>query len=227
MVETQIFSLNMVTELSKEDSICLQIITELRNKRIQDNRYLFRNNLRKLGWFTAYEISKHLNYNSSEIETPLAKMQSGFLESKVVLLPILRAGIPFFNGFEDVYSNAEVGFIGSWREEGVEHENPESKVGYVTSPQLDNKTVILVDTMLATGNSIIESLTYLSKFGTPESLHVACVIASEAGINFVNEKLEGKGHIWATAIDPELNSNAYIVPGLGDAGDLSYGHKLH
>ena len=173
----------------------------------------------------AYEISKRLHYSKAEITPPLASMQSEVLDEQVVLATIFRAGIPFHQGFLDYFDRAQNAFVSAYRKYR-EKENFDVFIEYIASPRLDGKTLILVDPMLATGSSMELSYRALLTKGTPANIHVASVIASQDAIDYIRATFpEENTTVWVGAIDPEINSHSYIVPGLGDAGDLAYGVK--
>ena len=171
----------------------------------------------------AYEISKELNYRDEIIPTSLGQKHMKVPESDVVLLTILRAGLPFLEGFQRIFDRADTGFIGAFRVEGAEELRIQA--GYVAVPNLTGKKVILLDTMLATGKSVEEVLRLLKGHGQPTHLYLASVIAAPEGIRYLSETTKGAVSLWTFAIDEKLNADFYIVPGLGDAGDLSFGEK--
>lgn len=211
--------------LSAENSIANHFIAELRNKDIQQDRHRFRTNLKRLGQLIAYEISKKLEYGSKSIQTPLADMDIQVVKDEIVLISIMRAALPFHEGFLDMFNQADAGFIGAWRKES-EGDEIEVSLEYMAAPDLNGKTLILVDPMLATGKSLIKCLNQLMKHGQPRQLHIASVIAAPEGIELVNNSIEQPFELWVGAVDDHLNEQSYIVPGLGDAGDLSFGSKL-
>jgi uracil phosphoribosyltransferase len=200
-------------------------MTELRDVNVQGDMMRFRRNLHRIGEIMAYEISKRLHYSKAEINTPLASMQSDVLDEQVVLATIFRAGIPFHQGFLDYFDRAQNAFVSAYRKYR-EKENFDVFIEYIASPRLDGKTLILVDPMLATGSSMELSYRALLTKGTPANIHVASVIASQDAIDYIRATFpEENTTVWVGAIDPEINSHSYIVPGLGDAGDLAYGVK--
>ena len=172
----------------------------------------------------AYEISKKLDYQSKSVQTPLGTSEIQVLKEKPVLITVLRAGLPYFNGFQNYFGQSDCGFIGAYRKESSE--SLTIKLDYLATPTLEGRTVILIDPMLATGQSVIKSVNALLAHGKPSQLHVAALVASPEGINYLNEHLKIKFDVWTWALDEKLNDQFYIVPGLGDAGDLSYGEKL-
>ncbi len=208
-----------VHNLSQQESILNSFMAEIRDKNIQSDRLRFRRNMERAGEIIAYEISKTLDYISRPITTPLGISNCQVLEEQPVLATILRAGLVMHQGFLNVFDSA-------YRLHHGDSDSFEVKVEYLASPEIDGKTVILCDPMLATGSSMVLAYKALLKRGLPKHIHIATVIASEAGINFVQENLPDNITIWAAAIDSELTPRAYIVPGLGDAGDLAYGEKV-
>ncbi len=216
----------MVHNLSKDISILNQYISEIRNVEVQNDRLRFRTNLERIGSVMAYEISKHLEFTSKEIETPLGIARCETINSKIVLATILRAGIPMHQGLLTVFDHAENAFISAYRK----HEKDGGfsiKLEYVSKPDLTDKILILCDPMLATGASM--GLTYKSLIqdSKPKHTHIVAAIASAEGVNYMERNFSKKDiTIWAAAIDDELTAQSYIVPGLGDAGDLAYGKKL-
>ncbi len=215
----------MVHHLGKENSVVNQFVSELRDIQIQQDSMRFRRNMERLGEVFAYEISKKLNYRPREVTTPLGELDVLVPEKTPVLATILRAGLPFHQGFLNMFDQAESAFISAFRKH---HKDGRFtiQVEYVSCPELDNKTLIVCDPMLATGSSLVLSCKELLQFGQPDEIHVATVIASTQGIEYVRKHLpHRKVHIWTAAIDEELTAQAYIVPGLGDAGDLAYGKK--
>ena len=214
-----------IINFADRPSLVSQYMTELRDVNVQNDMLRFRHNLRRIGEIMAYEISKRLSYTKKEITTPLAPMQSDVLSEQVVLATIFRAGIPFHQGFLDFFDHAQNAFVSAYRKYR-EKENFDVFIEYIASPRLDGKTLILVDPMLATGSSMELSYRALLTKGTPAHIHVASVIASQQAIDYVAGTFpEDNTTIWVGAIDPEINEHSYIVPGLGDAGDLAYGIK--
>ncbi len=184
----------------------------------------FRRNLERIGEIMAYEISKTLNYKTEALQTPLDTANCRIIADKVVLGTIFRAGLPFHQGFLNTLDKAENAFVSAYRKYR-EKENFDVFIEYIASPRLDGKTLVLVDPMLATGTSMELSYRALLTKGTPAKIHVASVIASQAAIEYVKKHMPDNTTVWVGAVDPEINSHSYIVPGLGDAGDLVYGTK--
>lgn len=210
--------------LSQQASIANQFLAELRNKQIQKDRMRFRKNLERLGEILAYEVSKSLSYQEEEIETPLERMKMQLPSDQVVLVAVLRAALPFYQGFLNFFDQAESGFIGAFREESGEKLTV--NLGYHASPNLDNKVLILVDPMLATGQSCVESLQTLLKHGTPKAIHLVSAFAAPEGVEYLKKTITVPYSLWLGTLDEKLNSLSYIVPGLGDAGDLAFGEKI-
>ena len=218
------FTFFMIYNLSEKNSIANQFLLELRDKNLQQDRMRFRKNMERLGEIMAYEISQRLSYKSHEVETPLAKTTIPVFEQQPVLISVLRAGIPYFQGFLNFFDRASSGFIGACRQEG--EENITINLDYISSPSLEGQTVILIDPMLATGKSFIKSIDFLKRYGKPVHIHLAALVSSPEGIDFIKRNVNDAYTLWTFSIDKELNSKFYIVPGLGDAGDLSYGEKI-
>ncbi|MGY6522474.1 MAG: uracil phosphoribosyltransferase [Mongoliitalea sp.] len=213
--------------LSAIPTIANKLIAELRDSQVQKDSMRFRHNLKRLGFMLAYEISKDLDYEPQEIATPLAKTTIPLPEN-VVLISVLRAAMPFFNGFLEVFDHAESGFVGAYR---VESKNSDDAVEidylYQACPNLEGKIVIIIDPMLATGKSFVKTFQNLLKNGSPKTVHIAAVIAAPEGVDYIQKHLQGYSvKIWTCALDSHLNEQSYIVPGLGDAGDLAFGEKL-
>lgn len=217
-----------IIDLSKENSIIGQYMAEIRDQNYQKNRLLFRNNIRRIGEYEAFAISKTLNYKSQEVATPLGISSVNIPSDKIVLATIFRAGLPFHEGFLNVFDHAGNAFVSAYREYKDEaHHEVGIHVEYLATPSIEEKTLIIADPMLATGGSMeLGYKAFLTK-GTPRRIHVCCVIATPEGIEHIKSTLPNdKTTIWCAAIDPGMNEHKYIVPGFGDAGDLCYGDKL-
>ena len=217
-----------VINFSEQNSIINQYMAEMRDVEYQKNRLLFRNNIERIGEFEAFEISKTLNYKEKEITTPLGISRVSVPTDKVVLATIFRAGLPFHNGFLNIFDKAGNAFVSAYREYKDEaHHEVGIHVEYLATPSIDEKTLIIADPMLATGGSMeLGYKAFLTK-GTPKKIHVCCVIATPEGIEHIKKTFpEDKTTIWCAAIDPGMNEHKYIVPGFGDAGDLCYGDKI-
>ena len=212
--------------LNQHNSIASHYLSELRHVHIQQDRMRFRKNLERLGEIMAYEISKNMTYTSQPIETPFLEISTPLLESQPVIISVLRAAIPFFQGVLNVFDQANCGFIGAFRKEGNADEAIEIELGYTAAPSIEGKEVILVDPMLATGKSFVECINVLSKNGVPRKVHLLSVIAAPEGLAYIKQNLQVPYAIWTCALDDHLNELSYIIPGLGDAGDLAFGPKL-
>jgi uracil phosphoribosyltransferase len=210
--------------LSKQPSIANQFLAELRNVQVQKDSMRFRKNLERLGEVLAYEVSKTLSFQTKEVVTPLENTAMAVPSDQVVLVAVLRAALPFYQGFLNFFDQAESGFIGAFREEGTEKLTV--NLGYHASPSLDNKVLILVDPMLATGQSCVAALQTLLQHGTPKAIHLVAAIAAPEGVQHLAEHISQPYSLWLGTLDERLNEKAYIVPGLGDAGDLAFGAKL-
>ncbi|MBR2976519.1 MAG: uracil phosphoribosyltransferase [Alistipes sp.] len=217
----------MVNILNTQNTILNKFISEMRDKRVQCDSMRFRRNMERVGEIMAYEISKRLNYTTRMVETPLGIAAVEEISDKVVIATILRAGLPFHQGFLNFFDDAENGFVSAYRKS-----RPDGSfivdVEYVSTSSLSGKTLILVDPMLATGTSLM--LVYdalVRRAGEPDHTHFAAVFASEQGVDYVKKHTSpDKCTLWCAAVDEELTSKSYIVPGIGDAGDLAYGVKL-
>lgn len=214
-----------VINFAKEHSLINQYMTELRDTKVQTDMLRFRRNLERIGEIMAYEISKTLDYDIVDTVTPLATAKSEVISTPLVLATIFRAGVPFHQGFLNYFDHAENAFVSAYRKY-KEKENFDVCIEYLASPRLDSKTLILADPMLATGASMELSYRALLTKGEPAHIHVASVIDSQQAVDYIKAHFpEEKTTIWIGAVDPEINSHSYIVPGLGDAGDLAYGIK--
>jgi uracil phosphoribosyltransferase len=213
----------MFFNIGEANSIANQFLIELRDNSVQQDRLRFRRNVERLGEIMAYEISKKLNYTQRKVETSLGSLSIGAPNSPV-LITILRAGLPYFTGFQNFFDHSECGFIGAYRKEGGSEIT--INLDYMASPSLNGKTIVLIDPMLATGKSLIRSINELFKNGQPNHIHIATLIAAPEGITFVQKELMNNYSLWTFAVDEKLNEQSYIVPGLGDAGDLSFGDKM-
>ena len=214
-----------VVNLSERNSLLNQYLKEIRSIDIQKDSLRFRRNIERIGEVMAYEISKRLNYKTVTVQTPLAPCDCRAIADNVVLGTILRAGLPFHQGFLSYFDDAENSFVSAYRKY-KEKEHFDIHIEYIASPRLDDKTLILVDPMLATGASMDLAYQALLTKGTPERIHIASVIASKQAIDYIKAHFpEDKTTVWVGTIDEVINSHSYIVPGLGDAGDLAFGIK--
>lgn len=216
--------MNIINDLSKLPSVVNNYMHDLRNVKVQADRERFRNNVRRIGRVIGLELSKSLRYEKREISTPLAKLDQTVLSSRLVVVTVLRAGLPLHEGLLDVFPEAENGFISAYRKHTGSSFSID--VGYVACPNPNGKVLILSDPMLATGQSFIAAWQALLEYGTPEKVVLAAVIASAEGVKYIQKHAPSEFELWVGVIDPELNEKKYIVPGLGDAGDLSFGEKL-
>ena len=217
----------MVYNLGKTNSILNQFLAEIRSQEIQTDRMRFRRNMERLGEIFAYEISKQLDYESQEINSPLGVSEMNLLQETPILATILRAGLPLHQGLLNYFDQADNAFISAYRKH---HKNGrfDIELEYISCPDIKNKILILADPMLATGASMEITYKSLMQFGTPKHTHIVAAIASLEGINYLKRNLNMTNvSIWVASIDDELTAQSYIVPGLGDAGDLSFGNKLH
>ncbi len=213
----------MVINLSQHYSILCDWIAEIRDQSVQTDRMRFRRNLERIGEVAGYEISRQLAYEELEIQTPLGISNSKMLKSQPVLATILRAGLPLHQGLLNVFDKADNAFISAYRKH-VRDGSFEINMSYVTSPELENRVLIISDPMLATGSSMVKTIQQLRTEGNPAEIHIVTAIACTVGIEYLRRALP-TCKIWCGAIDDELTAKGYIVPGLGDAGDLSFGNK--
>ena len=217
-----------IINLTERNSIMNRFMAELRAKQYQQNRLLFRNNIRRIGEYMAFEISKTFTYKDEEVVTPLGTSNIALPQDDVVVATILRAGLPFHEGFLSVFDHAENAFVSAYRMyTNREHTEVGIHTEYMAAPSAEGKTLIIADPMLATGGSMAAGYEALVKTGQPKHTHIACVIATPEGLEVVRQALpDDRATIWCAAIDPGMNDHKYIVPGFGDAGDLCYGEKL-
>lgn len=217
-----------VINFSDHDTVINSYLREIRDRSYQQNRLLFRNNIRRIGECEAYEISKTLSYEPMFVETPLGMSTVRVPQDEIVLATVFRAGLPFHEGFLHVFDHAQNAFVSAYRTyTDAAHTEVGIHVEYLATPGLDGKSLMIVDPMLATGGSLELSYKALSQKGKPRRIDVACVIATPDGIEHLKRVLpEENTMIWCAAIDPGLNEHKYIVPGFGDCGDLCYGEKL-
>ena len=215
-----------IHNLSQENSILKSFISEIRNVNIQNDRMRFRRNIERIGEILGYEMSKVLHYSSIKVKTPLGTSVIDVIDDDIVLCSILRAGIPLHNGLLNYFDMAENAFISAYRHHKTNSDDFEIKVEYLACPSLANKTLILADPMLATGKSMVTAFEALKPFGKPKSIHLVSTIGAQEGVDFVDSYFSKDTHLWIATVDESLNEKGYIVPGLGDAGDLSFGQKL-
>lgn len=212
--------------ISEENSVLNQFLNQIRAVSIQKDAMRFRRNMERIGEILAYEISKKLTYNNVAVTTPLGIKNTSEIAEKIVLCSILRAGLTLHQGFLNYFDSAENGFISAYRNHYNSDENFDILVEYQAVPNMDNKILILVDPMLATGQSLVAVLNKILAAQQPKEIHIAVVIAAPEGIKYLEENLPENCHLWVASLDEKLNEKNYIIPGLGDAGDLAYGNKL-
>lgn len=214
-----------VIDFSQTNSILNQYVAEIRNREIQNDRLRFRRNMERIGEIMAYEISKSFRYSLKEIQTPLGIASASTPDNPLVISTILRAGLPFHQGFLHYFDQAENAFVSAYRKY-KDTLKFDIHIEYIASPRIDEKTLIITDPMLATGSSMELSYQAMLTKGHPSEIHVASIIASRQAVEHISQVFpEDKTTVWCAAIDPEINTHSYIVPGLGDAGDLAYGEK--
>lgn len=212
--------------LSENNSILNHFLSELRDVKIQSDSMRFRRNIERVGEVMSYEISKNLSFRPVAITTPLGVKNTFELSDKIVVCSILRAGLALHQGFLNYFDFAENGFVSAYRHHPNQDDYFEIRVEYQAVPSLENKILLLVDPMLATGQSLVAVYDKLIKSETPKEIHVAAVIAAPEGVDYLQKRLPDSCHLWIATLDEKLNEHKYIVPGLGDAGDLAYGDKL-
>lgn len=212
--------------IEKENSVLNSFIYEIRDKNVQKDSMRFRRNIERIGEILGYELSKKLNYSDVFVETPLGKKRMQLPQNNLVLCSILRAGLPLHQGLLNYFDTAENAFISAYRNHGKNSNDFEIVVEYFASPSIDGKTLILTDPMLATGQSLVAVYEAIKKYGQPKEVHIAAVIGTIEGIEFIQNHFPKNTNLWIAAIDDELNERGYIIPGLGDAGDLAFGQKL-
>ena len=215
----------MVIDLSKKNSLLNHWVAELRDVHVQNDRMRFRRNIERIGEVAAYELSKTLQYKSVEVTTPLGIAPTQLLTEQPVLATILRAGLPLHQGMLNYFDKADNAFISAYRKHHPDG-SFEISLEYLSCPNLNGRVLILCDPMLATGASLVETIQAIQKTYTPAQIHIVVTIASQKGIEHVEKELGADTPIWCAAIDPILNDKSYIVPGLGDAGDLAFGTKM-
>ena len=212
--------------ISENNSVLNHFLGQIRNVNIQNDSMRFRINIERIGEIMAYELSKDLSYKNVEIQTPLGIKKTTEIECDLVLCSILRAGLPLHNGFLNYFDQAENSFVSACRHHPNNDDAFEILVEYQALSNLNNKTVLLLDPMLATGQSIVAVHEKLVQNAVPKEIHIVVVIAAPEGVAHLEKNLPDNCHLWVAALDEKLNDKNYIVPGLGDAGDLAYGSKL-
>jgi len=215
----------IVHNLDKANSVLNHFISEIRDLKVQKDAMRFRRNIERIGEILSYELSKELHFKDHTVQTPLGEKNVPLVSDQLVLCSVLRAGLPLHQGILNYFDQIENAFISAYRK----HSSPEEfeiKVEYLASPSLDDKILILADPMLATGRSLAAVHEVLKKTGNIRQVHIVSVIAAEEGIEFISRHFPEDTHLWIATVDQDLNSKGYIVPGLGDAGDLAFGCKL-
>jgi len=215
-----------VHHLSKENSVLNQFLIEIRDKQIQQDRWRFRTNIERIGEILAYEMSKQLDFEDKHIETVLGHHSKPVIKNELVICSILRAGLPMHNGVSRIFDHVDNAFISAYRTYDKVKDKFAIHLEYCASPDLTDKDLIIVDPMLATGHSIVEVYQALNKKFKMKSVHILAVIAAQPGVEYLNKNCPKETQIWVADIDKKLNEKGYIVPGLGDAGDLAFGSKL-
>ena len=212
--------------ISENNSILNHFLAQIRDVTIQQDSMRFRKNIERIGEIMAYELSKTLEYKNISVKTPLGIKHTTTVADNVVLCSILRAGLSLHSGFINIFDDAENGFVSAYRHHPNNDDYFEILVEYQAAPSFENKNLILIDPMLATGQSIVAVFNKLMTEQTPKEIHIAVVIAAPEGITYLEKHLPSNCHLWVAALDEKLNGKNYIIPGLGDAGDLAYGSKL-
>lgn len=220
------FATMQVINFSEQNTVLNLYLSELRDKKYQQNRLLFRNNIIRIGEMMAYELSKTLDYKVKTVTTPLGTIDIPLPKDDIVVATVLRAGLPFHQGFLNVFDHADNAFVSAYRMyTNREHTEVGVHAEYMAAPSVKGKTLIIVDPMLATGGSMAAAYEALIVTGKPKKVHIACVIAAQEGVETIKEVLPDDATIWCAAIDPGMNEHKYIVPGFGDCGDLCFGEK--
>ena len=215
-----------IHNLEKTDSVFNQYMAELRDAVIQQDRMRFRRNLERIGQIMAYEISKSFEYDDEEVTTPLGIKSIRTMHEQPVIATILRAGLPFHNGMLSMFDQADSAFIAAYRKYDKNEEDSEIRVEYFSSPDIEERVLIVCDPLLATGESIVKTLNGLMEDMMPKEIHIAVAVASQDGLDYVERTMSRLPvTIWVGSIDEELTARAYVVPGIGDVGDLAYGEK--
>ncbi len=211
--------------LTQQDHIGATYLAELRDLQVQQDRMRFRHNLERLGMAFGMEVSKSLDYHQVAVQTPLGTKQVRTLVSQPVLVTVMRASLPLYQGFLQVFDKADTAFIGAYRGAHKSDNSFDIALDYIASPSLDGRVLILLDPMIATGKSLVQSYQSLLQYGKPSRVLIVAAIAAQAGLDYLAQHLP-EAELWVGDVDAELNDHSYIIPGLGDAGDLSFGPKL-
>ncbi len=214
-----------IHDLSLKNSVLNNFILEIRDKKIQKDAMRFRRNIERIGEILCYELSKSLDFESKNVQTPLGQKEVDIVKNDLVLCSVLRAGLPLHQGVLNYFDQIDNAFISAYRQPDS-HGGSEIKVDYFASPSLDSKFLLLADPMLATGNSLVAVYDILKKIGDLKQIHIIAVIAATEGIENIKNYFPKNTHLWVATIDDTLNEKGYIIPGLGDAGDLAFGKKL-
>jgi len=214
-----------IHNISRENSIANNFLAEIRDVDVQNDRLRFRKNLSRLGEVLAYEMSKSLEFKRKAVKTPLSSIDQYVIDPQPILISIMRAGMPFFEGVQNFFDHADAGFVGAFRAHDFSTTSM-VELSYFAVPDLTDKILVISDPMLATGKSVVDTIGQLLTYGTPQKILLLAVIAAPEGIKYIEENIQLPISLWCGAIDEKLNDKAYIVPGLGDAGDLAYGPKL-
>ena len=212
--------------LSEKNSVLNHFLSQIRDVTIQNDSMRFRRNIERIGEIMAYELSQSLHYKSVEISTPLGVKQTTEIADQLILCSILRAGLTLHQGFLNYFDDAENGFISAYRHHPNNDDYFDIQVEYQAIADINDKYLLLLDPMLATGQSIVAVFNKMMERGTPKEIHIAVIIAAPEGVAYLKQNLPDNCHLWIASLDERLNDKSYIVPGLGDAGDLAYGTKL-
>ncbi|WP_273565703.1 uracil phosphoribosyltransferase [Maribacter halichondriae] len=215
-----------VHHFGEGNSLLNQFVAEIRDTDIQKDAMRFRRNIERIGEILSYEMSKSLNYQDKVIQTPFGAKEMALPKDKLVLCSVLRAGLPLHQGMLNYFDGAENAFISAYRHHRGDEGAFEVIVKYFAAPALEGKTLVLTDPMLATGKTLENVLNALKEHGSPKQIHIISVIGSQTGISHIKKVFPENTHLWIAAIDPELTNKGYIIPGIGDAGDLAFGEKL-
>ncbi|MCM4163416.1 MULTISPECIES: uracil phosphoribosyltransferase [unclassified Arenibacter] len=216
----------VIHSLGDGNSLLNKFVSEIREIKTQRDSMRFRRNIERIGEILGYELSKTLNYRNQTVQTPLGTKEMSLPLDDLVLCSVLRAGLPLHQGLLNYFDNAENAFISAFRHHRGDEDAFEVIVKYFAAPSLENKTLVLTDPMLATGKTLENVLNALKNHGSPKQIHIISVIGSQSGIEHIKAVFPESTHLWIAAIDFELNNRGYIVPGIGDAGDLAFGEKL-
>jgi uracil phosphoribosyltransferase len=215
-----------IHHLSEKNSVLNHFLGQLRNVDVQKDSMRFRRNIERIGEIMSYEMSQSFQYKDVEITTPLGVKKTTEIEDKLVLCSILRAGLALHQGFLNYFDNADNGFISAYRHHPNQDDYFDILVEYQAIADINGKNLLLIDPMLATGQSLVAVFNKLMERGTPKEIHIAVIIAAPEGVSYLKENLPDSCHLWIASLDEKLNDKSYIIPGLGDAGDLAYGDKL-